>query len=632
MKGLSALLTCLVIALLSGVVVAQDAPGPAEFPTVDALAAAVLPYRDRVDLAIRLNGAPPFTATPAIPTPHKVGDRAAFTVSNSDTNESFTVMAELAMVGKTIYVWVDEAAEIPGTLVADLTRAFDEQIYPQVRALWGSEAKPGVDNDPRIYALFASGVGPTSAAYFASDNTVPPAYLPTSNGHEMFILNADALDGYDVASIASIMGHEFQHMIRDNLQPNEELWLNEGFSEFTQLHVFNEQWNWIPDFFQLPDTQLNTWAEESSLRGYHYGAALAFVTYFFERFGPEGLRLLSTDSSPRALEGVANVLAQLGGPTLDEFFADWVLANGLLDTSFGDKLYGYSLLPEWVEPAASVQLADAPALLEGETHQYAANYALLPDVAGGDTFCLALKAPAEVPLVPLTEQDGRFWYSNRADQTDFRLTRAFDLRGVDSAELRFDLWYALEEAWDFGYVMVSTDGGATWTPQETARTTDYNPHGTSYGPGYNGQSGDWVEEVVSLDAYAGQEVLVRFEVITDDGVNQPGMAVDNVRVESVGYASDFETDDGGWLAEGWVLTDNRLPQRAWLQAVQRTEDGTILDVERWRWAPDLGDTAYQWTLQTDGTTENVLLSVSPFAPVTTVPMPYALEVRSGACP
>lgn len=618
--------------LLAMPVFAQDAPETPDFPTVTALEAASLPPRDRVDLAIRLNGAPPLEATPAPALPRKVGERAGFMVSNSDSNETFTVTARLAAVGEHVYMWVDEAADVPDTLLADLTRGFDERIYPQARELWGSEDKPGVDGDPRIYALFASGIGPTSAAYFASDNTIPPAYAPTSNGHEMFIFNADALAGYDAAAIESIMGHEFQHMIRDNLQPNEELWINEGFSEFTQLYLFDERMNWVPDFLAFPDTQLNAWNENSMIRGYNYGASLAFVTYFFERFGPEGLQILSADASPRALDGVARALETLGGPPLDEFFADWVMANGLFDTQFDRKQYGYSLLPEWVEPAASVQLHDPPSLLEGTTHQYAANYALLPNVTGYDALCLALKAPSEVPLVPIEEHEGRFWYSNRADQTDFRLTHAFDLRGVTSAELRFDLWYWLEEAWDFAYVMISTDGGATWTPQATSRTTGWNPHGTAYGPGYNAASGGWVEEVIPLNAYAGQEILVRFEVITDDGVNQPGMAVDNMRLDAVGYASDFEADDGGWVADGWVLTDNRLPQRAWLQAAQRTADGAIINLDRWRWAPDLGENTAAWTLELAPDAENVLLAVSPYAPVTTETMPYALEVRAGACP
>jgi hypothetical protein len=613
-------------------VVAQDAPAPADFPTVAALAEAQLPPRDRVDLAIRLAGAPPLTtATPAPARPLKVGDRASFVVSNSDDNLTFALTATLAAVGEHIMMWVDDAADVPGPLLADLVRGFDERVYPGARALWGSEDKPGVDGDSRIYALFASGIGNTAAAYFASDNTYPPAYVPTSNGHEMFIFNADALSFYDAITIESVMAHEFQHMIRENLQSNEELWLNEGFSEFTQLYLYHEPPYWVEGFLSFPDTQLNAWAEQAELRGYNYGAALAFVTYFFNRFGEEGLRALSENDAPRALDGVAEVLAQLDGPPLDEFFADWVMANGLNDVDYDDKQFGYAPLLSELPPAVSVQLHTPPTMLEGQTYQYAANYALLPNVTGVDALCLTLKAPETVALVPLDSHDGRFWYSNRADQSDLRLTRAFDLTHVDSAELTYDVWYWLEEAWDYGYVMVSADEGATWEIVPTAHTTTYNPHGTAYGPGYNGRSAGWVTETVSLDAWAGQTVLVRFEVITDDGVNQPGVAIDNVRVAALDYASDFEADAGGWQAEGWVWTDNVLPQRAWVQAALQDASGATLGTERWHYAPDAGDDQTSWTLTFTPETKSALLAISPYAPVTTAPMPYALEVRDGAC-
>jgi len=64
--------------------------------------------------------------------------------------------------------------------------------------------------------------------------------------------------------------------------------------------------------------------------------------------------------------------------------------------------------------------------------------------------------------------------------------------------------------------------------------------------------------------YAGQSILVRFQMITDDAINQPGIAIDDVRIPEIGYVSDFELDDGGWEAEGWIRMDNVLPQQAWV--------------------------------------------------------------------
>ncbi|HYO87758.1 MAG TPA: hypothetical protein VER79_03870, partial [Candidatus Limnocylindrales bacterium] len=114
-------------------VAAQETPAPGSFPTVAALEAAVLPARDRADLAVRLVGAPALNGTPAPAAPHKVGDRASFIVSNSDINETFTLSATLAAVGEHIYMWVDDAASVPGPLLAELVRGFDDRMYPTVR-------------------------------------------------------------------------------------------------------------------------------------------------------------------------------------------------------------------------------------------------------------------------------------------------------------------------------------------------------------------------------------------------------------------------------------------------------------------------------------------------------------------
>jgi hypothetical protein len=46
-------------------------------------------------------------------------------------------------------------------------------------------------------------------------------------------------------------------------------------------------------------------------------------------------------------------------------------------------------------------------------------------------------------------------------------------------------------------------------------------------------------------------------------------------------------------------------------------------VTRWQATADS-----TWTLPLDANVDQVVLVVSPFAPVTTVPMPYTLEVRA----
>jgi 3-polyprenyl-4-hydroxybenzoate decarboxylase len=55
-------------------------------------------------------------------------------------------------------------------------------------------------------------------------------------------------------------------------------------------------------------------------------------------------------------------------------------------------------------------------------------------------------------------------------------------------------------------------------------------------------------------------VTLRFDYVTDAAVNGEGLLLDDVSVPKTGYASDFEQDDGGWQAAGFVRIQNVLPQ------------------------------------------------------------------------
>lgn len=93
-------------------------------------------------------------------------------------------------------------------------------------------------------------------------------------------------------------------MIRQNLQFNEETWMNEGLSTFTEYYL-----NGTPDFFAYdflyaPQTQLNYWNEDNFLRGANYGAAQMFLIYFYDRYGLDAMQQLSADNAPRGLQSV----------------------------------------------------------------------------------------------------------------------------------------------------------------------------------------------------------------------------------------------------------------------------------------------------------------------------------------
>lgn len=595
----------------------QDAPQTPEYPTVAALETAIIPPRDRVELAERLRGVSIIPATPVVTAARQVGERQVFTAANNDT--VFTIPATLRVVGDHIYLWVEDGARVTDADLLALAYEFDTVIYPRVRALWGSESTPGIDGDPRIYGLFAHGLGAAVGAYFASDNTYPREVAPASNQHEMFFFNLDTLgSSFFLPIVSSTVAHEFQHMIRANMQSNSETWLNEGLSTFTEYALYGNLDSTVITFLNQPGTQLNDWNADPMLRAPNYGAATLFMIYLDQRYGLDTMRSLSAERDQRGLQAVDDTLRALAEPGVDEFFADWVLANLLLDPDYDDGRYGYAAFPPLLSSRISV--STYPYTLESSVNQYAATYHSFTGLSSYTSLNIRLDTPESASLIATSAPSGEhFWYSNRADMSDLRLTRSFDLSGVESATLSYRLWYDLEQMWDYGYVMVSDDDGATWDILQTPHTTTDDAHHVAYGAGYTGASGTWVEETLPLDAYTGENVLVRFELISDDAVTRPGIALDDVRIPEIGYLDDFEIDGGGWLAEGWLRTDNRLPQDGWLQVAQLAR-GEIISVERFR----IGDGEYNIALAPG--VDQVLVALSPFSPVTTVPMPYTLKV------
>jgi len=616
------LMALILLAVAIGTVVttaAQINTSPGDYPTLTALQAAVVPPRNQVSLAQRLLGVGTIPPPPTSASTRQVGDQETFTALNSDTNDVFAFPATLRVVGQHIYLWVENGQQVDNGTLQELANAFDDHIYDNVRALWGDEASPGIDGDPHIYGVFAANLGINVGAYFYSDSSFPRQVVPTSNEHEMFYFNLDGISLNNLYSLESVVAHEFQHMIRSNHQINDDTWVNEGLSEFTQLFLYGDNAEDATYFLEAPNTQLNNWAEDSYNRIQNYGAALMFMTYLHDRYGDSAMHAFSADPSPVGLNAVDDVLGALGQPGVNEFFADWVLANYFQNLTLDDGRYGYKLLKNLNFPILPVDTAYSYSHhWQSTLNQYSTDYIGLNSLQSQRTLTLKFDAPDTVQLIPTKAYSGEhMWYSNRHDYSDTTLTHAFDLTGVSSARLTYRAWYYTEDGWDYGYVMVSTDNGATWQPLTTPHMAPRSE--LSYGSGYTGQSGGWIKESIPLDAYAGQNILLRFEMITDDTVTQPGLAIDDVAIPELGYFNDFEENDGGWQSQGWIRMDNVLPQEVWVQVAQQVGNQLVLDRQR-------VSGAQTWTVALDSHATQAVIAISPFAPLTSVPVNYTLDI------
>ena len=552
--------------------------------TLATLENTIIPESDLRELAQRLEGKEDIPKTVDPPeAPRQVGETENFWITNVDTSESTQIEATLRYATEHVYFWIENGVRYDEDDLKDLVETFEHEIYPTTREFFGSEWTPGVDGDPHLYILYARRLGRSIAGYYSSADQYHPLAHEYSNAHEMFFLSAD--NNFLHSSFTySVLAHEFQHMIHWYRDRNEEIWINEGFSELAILLNGYDVGQSDFVYVQNPDLQLTDWPENGDTTP-HYGAAVLFLTYFLNRYGESATQALVAEPE-NGMSGVDNVLSMLGQtdhrrgtiPNADDLFQDWTLATYIQDSSVADGRYTYVNYPRAPQPDATETMHKCP--VEDQTrdvHQYGVDYIRI--TCPGE-YTLRFEGALHVPIAPVDPYSGEFSYwSNRGDASDTTLTRQFDFTDQQGTlTFTYWTWYDIEEDYDYAYLLASTDN-ESWQILTTPSGTADDPTGNSYGWAYNGRSssaGQWIQESVDISEYAGSQLYLRFEYITDGAVTGNGIWVDDIAIPETGYFEDFESDDGGWEAKGWVRIDNVLPQAFRLALI--THQGTTTAV------------------------------------------------------
>ncbi len=554
---------------------------PAETPlslvpltTADGLRNAQIPRRDLYQIVPQLTHNQALMTPLPTPSPRtrKVGDRDSFyIVVDWAAGKYRTANATLQMITPHSYFWVEDGYTLDQDALRQGAEYFENSVYPTDHKYFGSERSPGVDGDVHVNILNAK-LDPHTAGYFSSEDTYPRQFFQYSNQRNIIYMNVEAgkpnSDEYK-----GDLAHEFQHMIHSAQAPQATSWIDEGMGDLAiKVNGFNNDWV-LPYFTDKPDLQLNAWAiDDTSLA--HYAASYLFFDYAAGRFGPDFTR--NVILAPReGINGVQAVLdSKYGGLQFDELFADWAVTNYLNDPSVENGKYAYT--NENIHIAREPRFAQYPITRTATMHEYAANYYALQPVNGDVTVYFTGTTTAK--LVAADAKSGKWvWYSNRADLANMTLTREVDLTGQTKATLQYSTWYDIEKDFDYGYVEASTDGGRTWDILHGKNMSTDNPNGANYGAGYTGRSGatstnapaQWIQDQVDLSPYAGKKTLVRFEYITDDEYNGPSWALDDISIPEIGFQDGAENGTNGWQAQGFLRSDNVLPQKFIVQVVER---------------------------------------------------------------
>ena len=364
--------------------------------------------------------------------------------------------------------------------------------------------------------------------------------------------------------------HEYQHLLEYYTDPDEGLWVNEGLSmwieavigysnphrrvrhrrHFPHMQAFlgwlNVQTEANPNpYVAGPENSLNAWGDQTGDEILaDYGAGYTMMAYLHDRYGNGFMKKLHR-SARNGFASVRKLLADAGFENdVTDVVHGW-LATVALDAILEDDadLVGGDER-DYSSPSmtASINWDDPEAYSSDGAPPNGGDFVRLRDAEGnyltaGDVDEIEFDGASTLPPLPVEwvvdedppgHEGDPALYSGSGDNLDRAIVRQVSVP-ADDPTLTFETMFEIEEAYDGGFVQVSTDGGETYTTLANDNTSNEWSSEVP-GPGLTGSSGGWRTETFDLSDYAGQDVLLAFHYITDGGVAFDGWWIDDVSV------------------------------------------------------------------------------------------------------
>lgn len=513
-------------------------------------------------------------------------------------------------------IWVfDESLPVDLARLDASVAEYERRIWPGVNRLFPPADRRGLNGDHRI-TIFHTELDAGLAGYYSSSDEYPPVVHPFSNERKMIYIDSRKL-AIGTETYHGVLAHELQHALHFSADRTEETWINEGLSELAVYLLGYPSQSHLA-YLATPNSQLNVWPDDRNT-GPSYGGALLFLQYLYEQYGGDSIIQALIAEPADGLPGVDRSLQRSGSSARAiGVFQDWVVTNFLDEAGTRYGYRGRSIAPIKEAPlSANTGVAGSSAQMSATYYEIRADGDRLTLKFEGDPSTALISAPARGAL--------SCWWSNQGDSIDTTLTRAIDLTSASVATLSFTAWYQIEEEWDYAYVQVSADAGATWTILSGLHTTARNTHGNAFGSGYTGRSDGWVTERVDLSPFVGKRILLRIEYVTDDAVYLQGLCLDDFEISEIGWFDDAESDRD-WQAGGFVRIRDRIPQQ-WLVQVIRERPGRAALVIPLQVGPS---GTGQISIDGVGAGERIVVAVSALTPDSMVPARYSLSLAKGS--
>jgi len=386
--------------------------------------------------------------------------------------------------------WLEGDPRVPPIVTEEqieyLLMEFESNIYPICTEYFGNpEYHDGSNSLLEAWGYFEPG-------YFSSDtgrivimvsnivdeNYYDPTYpyyvigFYSPSYEDYFDRNIITIDCYDwedrvgpdsSQAYESTIAHEFQHLIHDDYNPEDEDFMNEGCSMFSEIICgYPMDWDYPNSFLYTPDNSLTKWEDQGGINTLaDYGQAFLWTLYLTDHYGGSDFLRYFVQAGIPGIEGINAALTAFGYKTnFERVFRDWRIANLLHTNQIGWGKYNYKSIDlgaDYIIPATVHELkvnkkltfkgsdfGTTTTILGYDTgvtllDAYGSDYIKLTHLDKKDWPIFAFNGDDEIPppMWIQVDQDGDGdleWYSTEAgSEADVLMMLKVDLYGLDTA-------------------------------------------------------------------------------------------------------------------------------------------------------------------------------------------------------
>lgn len=218
------------------------------------------------------------------------------------TNDSFYVVnATKVKDGVHCHIYVENGQRVDSAAIDAIINQFDNFIYPDDIAAFGTEPNPGIDSDSKINILllnvndgFIAGTSKSFVAgYFDPTNEYA---LTSQNSHsnqkEILFMNINPAAHIDPTKVEffAILAHEFQHMIHweqktHQMKVNDYTWIDEAMAQVARTYCgYGPDYASVYDYENDPNHSLTADPFDGTVGS--YGMVYMWAQYFKDQFDP----------------------------------------------------------------------------------------------------------------------------------------------------------------------------------------------------------------------------------------------------------------------------------------------------------------------------------------------------------